>query len=119
MHSIRPNGRLGRMVNDGKVWIGLPTDRDPPGAAAEKPNSTPMIHSEKQDALAEAQTASKTRQPVVPGFLKIPAAVAYSGIGRSTLYELMRARKIKSHRIGAARVIDRASLDAFITAQPS
>ncbi len=77
-----------------------------------------MIKPEKQAALAEANTAGTTRQPVVPAFLKVPAAVAYSGIGRSTLYELMGARKIKSHRIGAARVIDRASLDAFISSQP-
>ena len=78
-----------------------------------------MINIEKQTALAEATAAGAPRQPIVPGFLKIPAAVAYSGIGRSTLYELMGARKFKSHRIGAARVIDRASLDAFITSQPS
>jgi excisionase family DNA binding protein len=78
-----------------------------------------MLNTEKQAALAEANTARTTRQPVVPAFLKVPAAVAYSGIGRSTLYELMGERKIKSHRIGAARVIDRASLEAFITSQPS
>jgi excisionase family DNA binding protein len=78
-----------------------------------------MLNHEKQTALAEANTAGTSRQPVVPAFLKVPAAVAYSGIGRSTLYELMGERKIKSHRIGAARVIDRASLEAFITSQPS
>lgn len=78
-----------------------------------------MIKSEKQAALAEAEKAAKPRQPIVPGFLKMPAAVAYSGIGRSTLYELMGVGKIKSYRIGAARVIDRESLDGFITSQPS
>lgn len=78
-----------------------------------------MLNDEKQTALAEASAAGHHRQPITPGFLKIPAAVAYSGIGRSTLYELMGARKIKSYRIGAARVIDRASLDAFITSQPA
>ena len=78
-----------------------------------------MLNTEKQAALAEANTAGTSRQPVVPAFLKVPSAVAYSGIGRSTLYELMGERKIKSHRIGAARVIDRASLEAFITSQPS
>ncbi len=78
-----------------------------------------MIKPEKQAALAEANTAGTSRQPVVPAFLKVPSAVAYSGIGRSTLYELMGERKIKSHRIGTARVIDRASLEAFISSQPS
>lgn len=78
-----------------------------------------MIKSEKLKALAEAKTAGTCRQPITPAYLKVPVAVAYSGIGRSTLYELMGAGKIRSHRIGAARVIDRESLDAFITAQPS
>lgn len=76
-----------------------------------------MLQTEKHQALTEANTA--TRQPITPRWLKIPAAVAYSGISRSTLYELMNAGQIKSHRIGAARVIDRESLDAFIATQPS
>ena len=95
-----------RATHDGER---LPTPRHP----------TPMIKPEKQAALAEANTAGTSRHPVVPAFLKVPAAVAYSGIGRCTLYELMGERKIKSHRIGAARVIDRASLEAFISSQPS
>jgi len=49
----------------------------------------------------------------------MPAAVAYSGISRSAIYELLGAGKIQSHRIGASRVIDRESLDAFITSQPA
>lgn len=78
-----------------------------------------MLASEKLGALESANAAARSRQPVTPRWLKIPSAVAYSGIGRSTLYELMNAGKIKSHRIGAARVIDRESLDAFISSQPS
>lgn len=78
-----------------------------------------MITSEKQTALAEANSAISYRQLIPPRWLKIPTAVSYSAIGRSTLYELMNAGKIRSHRIGAARVIDRESLDAFIAGQPS
>ena len=74
-----------------------------------------MIQSEKETVLTEANT----RQPITPRWLKVPAAVAYSGISRSVIYELLNARKIKSHRIGAARVIDRESLDAFIAGQPA
>jgi excisionase family DNA binding protein len=96
------------------------TERNPRrGAAAHTHPAYSMLSHEKQTALAEATAASTARQPIVPAFLKVPAAVAYSGIGRSTLYELMGERKIKSHRIGVARVIDRASLEAFITSQPS
>ena len=78
-----------------------------------------MITSEKKAALAAAPTAAQSRQQIPPRWLKIPTAVAYSAIGRSTLYELLNAGKIRSHRIGAARVIDRESLDAFIAEQPS
>jgi excisionase family DNA binding protein len=77
-----------------------------------------MLNIEKQTALAEANSAA-TRQLITPRWLKIPAAVAYTGISRSVLYELMNAGKIKSHRIGASRVLDRESLDAFINDQPS
>jgi excisionase family DNA binding protein len=73
-----------------------------------------MLKPEKQNALEE----SRSRQPITPRWLKIPAAVAYSGISRSVMYELLNAGKIRSHRIGAARVIDRESLDEFIAGQP-
>ncbi len=81
-----------------------------------------MIQAEKQAALAEAKaitTHPDPRHQLKPRWLKVPAAVAYSSVGRSTLYELMNAGKVRSHRIGAARVIDRESLDAFIADQPS
>ena len=109
------------MAKHGRQWIGFPHQTAPHGGAwliKSKPRKS-MFKSEKQNALAEAQAAGTSRQPITPAFLKVPAAVAYSGIGRSTLYELMGERKIKSHRIGSARVIDRASLDAFISSQPS
>lgn len=77
-----------------------------------------MIQPEKDQALAEANS-SAARQLITPRWLKIPSAVAYTGISRSTLYELMNDGKIKSHRIGAARVLDRESLDSFISSQPA
>lgn len=78
-----------------------------------------MIALEKQTALALAQSTVEAARPLQPRYIKIPTAVTYSGIGRSTLYELLNAGKIRSHKIGSARVIDRESLDAFIAAQPS
>lgn len=78
-----------------------------------------MIAPEKETALSEANAAGTTRQPIMPRWLKIPAAVAYSGISRSTFYELMNARQVKSHRIGGARVLDRESIDAFISSRPA
>jgi excisionase family DNA binding protein len=109
------------MAKHGMQWIGFPHQTAPHGGAwliKSNPLKS-MLKTEKQNALAEAKAAGTSRQPITPAFLKVPAAVAYSGIGRSTMYELMGAGKIRSHRIGAARVIDRESLDAFITAQPS
>ena len=38
---------------------------------------------EKQIAHAEANAAGTARQPITPRWLKIPAAVAYTGISRS------------------------------------
>lgn len=78
-----------------------------------------MITIEKKIALDAANAATNPRQPMIPRWLKIPTAVAYAGVCRSTLYELMNAGKISSHRIGSSRLIDRESLDAFISSQPS
>jgi hypothetical protein len=56
-----------------------------------------------------------------PRWLRIPAAVKYSGLSRSRLYELLSEGRIKSvcvksHR-GAergVRLLDRESVDSFI-----
>jgi len=58
-----------------------------------------------------------------PRWLRIPAAVKYSGVSRSRLYELLSAGKIrsiclKSHK-GAergVRLLDRESIDSFMLA---
>ncbi len=77
-----------------------------------------MTNSEKASILEESRP-SRQITPTWPRWLRMPAAVAYSGISRSAIYELLGAGKIQSHRIGASRVIDRESLDAFITSQPA
>lgn len=79
----------------------------------------PQLSPQSKKILTDAVAPANPRQPVTPRWLKISTAVAYSAIGRSTLYELMNAGKIRSHRIGGARVIDRESLDAFISSQPA
>ena len=75
-----------------------------------------MLAIEKDAALTTAQTQ---RNSIVPRWLKIPAAVTYSGICRSRIYDLLNAGKVKSHLIGTARLVDRESLDAFISSQPA
>ena len=56
-----------------------------------------------------------------PRWLRIPAAVKYSGLSRSKLYELLSERRVKSiclktHK-GAERgisLLDRESIDSFM-----
>jgi hypothetical protein len=60
---------------------------------------------------------------LIPRWLRIPAAVKYSGLSRSRLYELLAEGKIrsiclKSHK-GAergVRLLDRESIDSFMLA---
>ena len=56
-----------------------------------------------------------------PAYLRIPDAIKYSGIGRSTLYTLMTEGRVKSvalktHKdnVRGLRLISRASLDSFL-----
>jgi len=79
-----------------------------------------MLKVEKDQALVEANSAATITSPAaLPRWLKVAAAVDYSAIGRSVLYELLNAGKVKSHRVGSARLVDRESLDSFISSQPS
>jgi predicted DNA-binding transcriptional regulator AlpA len=82
--------------------------------ASKQKAATRMTNTEKQDSLNEANKASQT---ITPKFIRVPVAVKYSGISRSIMYELMNARKVKTFKIGACRLICRASLDAFIASQ--
>ena len=61
-----------------------------------------------------------------PRWLRIPAAVKYSGLSRSRLYELLSERKIrsiclKSHKRAerGVRLLDRESIDTFMLALQS
>jgi hypothetical protein len=59
-----------------------------------------------------------------PRWLRIPAAVKYSGLSRSKLYELLSERKIRSICVKSqkwaqrgVRLIDRKSIDLFMERQ--
>jgi hypothetical protein len=55
-----------------------------------------------------------------PRWLKVPAAVSYSGLSRAKLYVLMAEGQIKSASVRSRgrsrgiRIIDRLSLDEFL-----
>jgi excisionase family DNA binding protein len=55
--------------------------------------------------------------PLDPIAVTIPVALKLSGLGRTKLYELIANRQIRSVRVGARRLIDFASLKAFLTSQ--
>jgi excisionase family DNA binding protein len=52
-----------------------------------------------------------------PVTISVPTALKLSGLGRTKLYELIASKKIRSVRVGARRLIDFASLKAFLTSQ--
>lgn len=75
-----------------------------------------MLQIEQQQAL---QDNRNTALQLTPRWLRIPQAVEYSGLGRTTIYQLMGQRKIKSRTIGTIRVVDRESIDSFMEGQPA
>jgi excisionase family DNA binding protein len=51
---------------------------------------------------------------ITPAWLSYKQAEAYSNLSRTTLWQLIKARKIKAARIGRAVRIERDSLQAFM-----
>ena len=51
---------------------------------------------------------------ITPAWLSYRQAEAYSSLSRTTLWQLVNARKIKAARIGRAVRIERDSLQAFM-----
>jgi excisionase family DNA binding protein len=51
---------------------------------------------------------------IEPVTISIPAALRASGLGRTKLYELIAKREIASVRVGTRRLVNYASLKAFL-----
>jgi excisionase family DNA binding protein len=51
---------------------------------------------------------------IAPAWLSYRQAEAYANLSRTTLWQLINARKIKAARIGRAVRIERESLQAFM-----
>jgi excisionase family DNA binding protein len=51
---------------------------------------------------------------ITPAWLNYKQAEAYSNLSRTTLWMLIKARKIKAARVGRAVRIERDSLQAFM-----
>jgi excisionase family DNA binding protein len=54
---------------------------------------------------------------IEPVTITIPAALRATGLGRTKLYELIAKREIASVRVGTRRLINYASLKAFLNAK--
>ena len=72
-----------------------------------------MISIEKFQAVTGATAAVEAR------FLRPEPASRYISVSRATFYNLLNAGKLKSHRIGGARLIDREELDRFVLSHSS
>lgn len=48
-----------------------------------------------------------------PIALSIPSAVAYSGLSRSRLYQLIRSNDVASVQVGGRRLVLRSGIDDF------
>jgi excisionase family DNA binding protein len=54
------------------------------------------------------------QSPITPAWLDYKQAEAYTSLSRTTLWQLINARKIKAARIGRAVRIERESLQEFM-----
>ena len=87
-------------------------------------SDTPMSTNTKTSGLRSELTALPVAvgcgATLKPEWVKLPAAVAYSGIGRSSLYELIAENKLRSAVIRKSgnsrgmRVVSVASIDAYL-----
>ena len=55
-----------------------------------------------------------SKPTITPAWLDYKQAQAYSNLSRTTLWQLINARRIKAARIGRAVRIERRSLDQFM-----
>ena len=51
--------------------------------------------------------------------LSIPEAVKASGIGRTTLFDLIKTGRLPAKKLGARTIILRSDLEAFVVNLPS
>lgn len=59
------------------------------------------------------------RAPLSPLAIGIPDACRMTGLGRSTMFDLIRRREIETRKVGRRRLILTDSLTAYIRALPT
>jgi excisionase family DNA binding protein len=58
-----------------------------------------------------------TAQQVQPEWLRYPEAERYSGLGRSTLWRLVKDNRIQAAKVGKAIRLSRQSIDSYMEEQ--
>jgi excisionase family DNA binding protein len=58
-----------------------------------------------------------TAQQVQPEWLRYPEAERYSGLGRSTLWKLVKDERIRAAKVGKAVRLSRRSIDSYMEEQ--
>jgi excisionase family DNA binding protein len=58
-----------------------------------------------------------TAQQVQPEWLRYPEAERYSGLGRSTLWKLVKDERIRAAKVGKAVRLSRQSIDSYMEEQ--
>lgn len=55
----------------------------------------------------------------LPRLLSIPQVCRLLGVGRSSLYEMLSSRQLRSVKIGRRRLVPREAIDEFVAKLPS
>ena len=78
--------------------------------------SSPIPHPQATMVVRRSSTVPEegAKPAITPAWLDYKQAEAYSNLSRTTLWQLINARKIKAARIGRAVRIERASLQDFM-----
>lgn len=69
-------------------------------------------------ARASERVDPAAEEPVAPRLLTVPQAAAALGLGESTVHGLIRSGRLGSRKIGSARRVPLADLDAFVNGLP-
>ena len=68
----------------------------------------------RREDEAANRTSRDEADPLAEGACSIAEAVAFSGVGRTSLYEHIRSGRLPTVLLGRKRLIPRAALKAFL-----
>jgi excisionase family DNA binding protein len=73
-----------------------------------------LMTCEAKEQLLSPQIGRKTRFEDLPDFLSVEETRRYFGLGRSTIYELLRRKELAHVRFGRVIRIPRIALEKFL-----